>query len=253
MSNRRNFIKKSILTGAGVLAANQVFSTSKRLKLKFVEPSLPKGTVVLFQGDSITDGNRTRDNDWNHVMGHGYAYLIASRLWFDHPKEELMFYNRGISGNTINDLNNRWQEDALDLKPDIISILVGINDVYGIVKGYLQQSVSEFEVTYKKVLDNTKNSLPESTIVLCEPFILPGGRVKEKPEVWEKETKARSEVVQKLANDYQTLYVPLQQPFIDACELAPANYWIWDGIHPMPAGHELIAREWLKVAKQKFG
>lgn len=250
MTNRRNFLKKSILTGAGVAALNSGLSSCNDHNKKRM-PLLPKGTTILFQGDSITDGNRTRDNDWNHVMGHGYAYLISSRLWFDHPEQQWMFFNRGISGNTIGDLNNRWQQDTLDFKPDVVSILIGINDIYGIVKGYLQQTIEEFEETYRKVIDKTNELLPNSTIVLCEPFILPGGRVEDNPEIWKKETFARARVVQKLSVEYHTLFVPLQEPFIRACEKAPAKYWIWDGIHPMPAGHELIAQEWLKVVRQK--
>lgn len=60
--------------------------------------------TFLFQGDSITDGNRTRNNDWNHVMGHGYQYIIASRLWYDFPEKGFHFFNRGISGNKVSDL-----------------------------------------------------------------------------------------------------------------------------------------------------
>jgi len=141
MTNRRDFIKKTALTSAAIIAGSKMMGNPLPEK----KITSGKNTVFLFQGDSITDGNRTRDNDWNHVIGHGYAYLIASRLWYNHPDQQWMFYNRGISGNTVNDLYNRWQPDVIDLKPDVISILVGINDVYGIVKGYLQQSIDDFE------------------------------------------------------------------------------------------------------------
>lgn len=245
MTNRRNFIKKSIVTGAGLMAAGAAVSACQNQETM----NIPKGTQFLFQGDSITDGNRTRNNDWNHVLGHGYAFIIASRLWFEYPDKDWMFYNRGISGNTIDDLKDRWGEDAIDLNPDVLSILIGINDVYGIVKGYLEQSIAEFEKSYRAVLDKTKSELPSTTILLLEPFILPGGRVEENTEVWKKETQLRQKVVRKLSDEYQTLLVPLQEPFTKACEKAPAKHWIWDGIHPMPAGHELIAREWIKVVQ----
>lgn len=248
-NSRRDFIKKVGVTSLATLVAKDVFSTSNTLE-KPQGFNKTKGLTILFQGDSITDGNRTRDYDWNHVMGHGYAYLIASRLWFDYPEENLQFFNRGISGNTVTDLDNRWQEDTLDLKPDIVSILVGINDVNFIVDGSLKQTIEEFENSYRKILDRTKKELPDSKIILCEPFILPLGRVDNKPEVWEVETKNRREVVLKLAKEYDTCFVELQKPFIDKCKVAPAKYWIWDGIHPMPAGHELIAQQWLTEAKK---
>jgi lysophospholipase L1-like esterase len=245
MANRRTFIKTTALTGLGMVAVNSL-SASNLCREKTTTPLFEEKSVILFQGDSITDGNRGRNDDWNHVMGHGYAYLIASRLWCDFPQMDWMFYNRGISGNTVTDLCNRWQTDAMDLQPNVVSILVGINDVYGIVKGYLQQSIDEYETKYRQLLDDTKSKLPQCKIVLMEPFILPGGRVDEKTDVWQRETQLRQQVVSKLAEEYKIVYVPLQTMFTEACNRGEAKKWIWDGIHPMPAGHELIARQWLK-------
>lgn len=222
-------------------------SAQSRSSKKQTKQSSSSPLTVLFIGDSITDGNRTRDNDWNHVMGHGYAQMLAARLWFEQPGRFAMFYNRGISGNTIADLAARWQTDCIDLKPDVVSILVGINDVHGIANGYLSQSIDEFEATYRAVLDSTRAALPQACIVMCEPFLLPGSRVDANPEVWQRETKSRRMVVRALANEYGAVFVPLQHPFDEALKKAPVPNWIWDGIHPMPAGHELIAREWLKA------
>jgi lysophospholipase L1-like esterase len=250
-TSRRDFIKKMSLTGMAAMAMPQILSANNSFS-EHTENFDKKGLTILFQGDSITDGNRTRDNDWNHIMGHGYAYLIASRLWFDYIDQNLMFYNRGISGNRVKDLDARWQQDALDLKPDVISILVGVNDVMAAVKDWGPDSVAVFEEKYKSILDRTKAALPNTQIVLCEPFILPLGWVKEKTEMWQSELLQRQAIVRKLASDYQTIFVELQQPFIDACKRAPDTYWIWDGVHPMPAGHELIARLWLKEVHKKL-
>ncbi len=208
--------------------------------------------TVLFQGDSITDGNRSRDNDWNHLMGHGYAYLISSRLWYDHPDRIFMFYNRGISGNKISDLEARWQEDAIDLKPDIISILVGINDVHAIINGDTSETSTGFEKTYQQIIDKTGQTLPNSKIVLCEPFVLPAGWVKDNFDTWKEEVEKRQHIVRQLAEVNNTIFIELQEPFNQACKNAPADYWSWDGIHPMPAGHELIAREWVKAMKDEL-
>lgn len=121
--------------------------------------------TILFQGDSITDGGRSRNADWNHIMGHGYAYLIASRLWYDYPKEDLMAYNRGISGNKIKDLQERWQKDTIDLKPDVLSILIGVNDVARIIGN--ENSIEAWRENYRKLLDKTKKELPNTTLILC--------------------------------------------------------------------------------------
>jgi lysophospholipase L1-like esterase len=250
-NSRREFIKKVGLTGIVAMNLPEVLNASSP-----VEPTRgfakEKGFTFLFQGDSITDGNRTRDNDWNHIMGHGYAYLIASRLWYDHTDKNLMFYNRGISGNRVRDLDSRWQQDAIDLKPDVISILVGVNDVLGVVKNNNPESAQQFEDLYKRILDKTRKDLPNTLIVLCEPFILPLGWVNEKTEIWNEETLKRQLIVRKLSESYQTSFVELQAPFTKACQKAPSNYWIWDGVHPMPAGHELIARLWISEAGKKL-
>jgi lysophospholipase L1-like esterase len=110
-STRRSFIKQTTLMGAAATAIPGM------LKAETPTEKIGNDAVILFQGDSITDGNRTRDNDWNHVMGHGYACLLASRLWYDHPDKKFHFYNRGISGNKVTDLAARWQTDTLALKP----------------------------------------------------------------------------------------------------------------------------------------
>ena len=175
-------------------------------------------------------------------MGHGYANLIASRLWYDYPDKGFMFYNRGISGNRVRDLDAHWQQDTLDLKPDVLSVLIGVNDVLTIIKNTDPDTIKKFEETYKRILDKTKDALPNTLIVLCEPFILLLGWVNEKAEIWQAKILKRQFIVRKSTETYQAIFVELQEPFKNACQKAPANYWIWDGVHPMPADHELIAR-----------
>src|SRR3954470_9511655 len=124
MKQRRTFLKNAATLGmAASLMPKTLLASANEYNSKEGE-----GLTFLFQGDSITDGNRTRNNDWNHVMGHGYQYIIASKLWYDLPKKGLHFFNRGVSGNKVTDLAARWQQDTLELKPDILSILIGIND-----------------------------------------------------------------------------------------------------------------------------
>ncbi|MEP7317282.1 MAG: SGNH/GDSL hydrolase family protein [Panacibacter sp.] len=246
---RRTFIKEITATGAAAICFQSMLQAAP-VKNKSANKD-GKGFTFLFQGDSITDGNRTRNNDWNHVMGHGYAYLISCRLWYDHFEKDFHFFNRGVSGNKVTDLAARWQTDTLDVKPDVLSILVGVNDANSIIDNHDVVTATVFEETLRSLLKQTKEQLPKIKIVLCEPFLLPVGRVKNNWDAWNTEIKKRQEIVQKTALEFNIIYVPLQDEFNNALKKAPDEYWIWDGIHPMPAGHELIARKWIKtVAKE---
>lgn len=207
--------------------------------------------TILFQGDSITDGNRGRSTDPNHIMGHGYAFSIASRLGAEYPDRNLLFINKGISGNTVTDLSNRWKDDTLDLKPNVLSILVGVNDVYFRLKNN-DTSADNFGSVYKSLLDQTRAQFPDVLFVLGEPFVLPVGMVKENMDRWASEIEYRQRIVKKLAKDYNAVFVGFQHVFTKACEKAPASYWIWDGIHPTVAGHELMAREWIDQVSKRL-
>ncbi|MCF7566846.1 SGNH/GDSL hydrolase family protein [Sabulilitoribacter arenilitoris] len=253
--SRRNFFLNLGITGLGIISSPNILLAKNRSK-HYLKNTKGTGLTFLFQGDSITDGKRSRNKDWNHVMGHGYAYLIASRLWFDYTNEDLMFYNRGISGNKITDLNARWQQDTIDLNPDVLSILIGVNDVPKIIEN--EYSIKKWEETYIQVLDKTIKALPNTQIILCEPFILPSNNMvridwtKEKTESYQSVISEMQKIVRQLADAYKATLIELQQPFLDACKKAPAKYWIWDGVHPMPAGHELIARTWINEVSKKL-
>src|SRR5580765_407417 len=130
-----------------------------------------KGTRILFQGDSITDGNRGRNADPNHILGHGYCFIIAAEFGGHFPERNLTFINRGVSGNKVTDLAARWKPDAVDLKPDLISILIGVNDAQRI-------PVEQYEEVYDRLLQETRAVLPNVRFVLCEPFTLAVGSKK---------------------------------------------------------------------------
>lgn len=250
MNDRRSFIK----TLAGTAAVSGILTPSLGADFMLQESKrVQDGLTVLFQGDSITDGNRTRNKDWNHVMGHGYAYTIASKLWYEHPTRGFHFYNRGISGNRIPDLAGRWQSDTLDLKPDILSILVGINDTHFHMKGDPGLTSADFETGYRSLLKRTIETLPNVRFVLCEPFILPVGPVKLNWDQYKKEVALRQDVVKRLSQEFPAIHIPFQSAFNEALLKAPAEYWIWDGIHPMPAGHELMARVWIDKVHAELG
>ncbi|MBB3108782.1 lysophospholipase L1-like esterase [Paenibacillus phyllosphaerae] len=206
----------------------------------------PHHATVLFQGDSITDGNRGRDGDPNHDMGHGYAFAIASLVGDQYPERRIQFLNRGNSGDRVVDLYARWREDALNLQPDVISILVGVNDLHREFANGSGVPADRYERVYRMLIEESKAALPDVTIVLCEPFILPVGQVSANWDAWHSGIRERQQLVQQLAEQTGSIFVRLQASFDAAAELAPPEYWLWDGFHPTPAGHGLLAREWMK-------
>ena len=205
----------------------------------------PKSTVVLI-GDSITDGGRARTGrDYNHTMGQSYAFLIAGMLGDQLAERNLTFINRGISGNTVPDLQARWKADVLDLKPDFLSILVGVNDTF-FQKG-AEETVEQYEQGYDKLLGDTLAALPGVKIVLGQPFLLPVGKFKDNYATSLAKLKERQAVVDRLAAKYHLPVIRYQETFDAACRRAPADHWSWDGVHPHYAGHALMAREWMKT------
>jgi len=193
---------------------------------------------VLFQGDSITDGGRGRGADPNHILGHGYAFIVAARNGAANPGQEWTFLNRGVSGNKVTDLEVRWQADTLDLMPDVLSILIGINDLSTGV------TAADYEAQYDALLLRTRNALPKVTLILCEPFALPAGDLLKTWDTFGHELAARAATVRKLAERYSATFLPLQKVFDEATRRAPAEYWMWDGVHPTHSGHHVLADAW---------
>jgi len=205
-------------------------------------PIFKANARILFQGDSITDGNRGRNEDPNHILGHGYCFIIAAKYGSQFAERKLTFLNRGVSGNRVTDLAARWQKDTLDLKPDVLSILIGIND-----SGHVP--LDQYEQIYDKLLDDAKASNPNLRFILCEPFYLPKDGHNEADER-DQDVKKRQAIVAKLAEKHHAVLVKFQHVFDEACQRAPAQYWVWDAVHPTYSGHQLLADEWIKAVSQ---
>lgn len=254
MNNNKSISRKTFIRSAALGSTFLSLSSFSVLPKEKNHPFKPDhGLRFLFQGDSITDGNRGRNDDPNHIMGHGYAFSVASRIGADFPTDEFAFFNRGISGNTVSDLEQRWTQDTLDLKPDVLSLLVGINDVGSSIEHWSEpKSVDEFETTYRKLLTACKQQNPDILFVLGIPFVFPVGKRKESWMTWKNETDARAKVVENIGKDFDAVIIDYPQVFQKAAEHAPIDYWIWDGIHPTVFGHELMAREWIKKTSQQL-
>lgn len=210
--------------------------------------NLKENDIILFQGDSITDGNRGRNSDLNHVHGHGYQYIIAAELTADNLDKNIEFINRGISGNRIADLYGRWAEDCLNLKPTILSILIGVNDI---IFNWEHKSCSDperYEKIYRYLLDEVKQQNPDTLIVIMEPFF--GEKKEEELNTFFKEhIGGYAAAAKKIAEEYGAVFVPLQDMIDSYKEKTDIYNILWDGIHPTTCGHELIARRWKECVK----
>lgn len=196
---------------------------------------------VLFQGDSITDVGR--DRAYEPHRGSGYPTLAAARLGYEAPGEYECL-NRGIGGNRVVDLYARWRADALNLRPDIITILIGVNDVWHDLDGVCNGvEADRFEQVYEMLLSYTKKSAPDTRVIILEPFVLHGTATDKNWDYFAEQVPLRAAAARRVAEKFGCTFVPLQADFDAACEKAPAGEWLLDGVHPTAAGHELIARK----------
>jgi acyl-CoA thioesterase-1 len=194
---------------------------------------------ILFTGDSITDCGRDRANP-SH-LGFGYAAFTAARLQAELAAPQVKIFNRGISGNRVSDLLKRVDADLLDLKPTVVSILIGINDTWRRYDSNDPTDAKSFARDYHTLLETITTKL-EARVVLLEPFLL---HVPDDRHAWREDLNPKIDVVRKLAVEFGTELVSLDGIFAQAATQAPAAYWAGDGVHPSPAGHALIADAWL--------
>jgi acyl-CoA thioesterase-1 len=201
--------------------------------------------TILFQGDSITDAGRNRDDA--DSMGWGYASYASAWLDASYPDLNLKFYNRGISGNRTVDLRNRWQADCIDLQPDWVSILIGINDTWRYIDHNELTPADVYEDHYRAILNQAKSQL-DCRFILLEPFLL---HVEPAHDDWHQDLDPKIQVVRKLAREFDALYVPFDGLFASVSASRPPAFWAHDGVHPTNAGHMLMAKAWLNAVGVK--
>lgn len=202
---------------------------------------------VLFQGDSITDCGRQEDNGFE--FGHGYPLLVAAELGFEEPGA-YQFVNRGISGNRIVDVYARIKNDIINLKPDVMSLLIGVNDVWHEIEWENGVDAEKFYKIYCMLIEEIQAALPNLKIMILEPYVTKGTATAEMQERWvtfRTEVDKRAEKAKDVAEKYGLTFVALQDKFDEAEKSAPSEHWTRDGVHPTCCGHELIKREWMKA------
>lgn len=200
--------------------------------------------TILFQGDSITDAGRDKANDVH--LGFGYATLVKGTIGLDFPNK-YTFINRGISGNRIVDVYARIKNDILNLKPDIMSILIGVNDVWHEINHQNGVDAEKFFKIYDMLIEEIKKELPDIKIMILEPFVLKASATEENWDLFKSEVKLRAEKAKEIAKKHNLKFIPLQEKLGEAAKNAPNDYWLIDGVHPSACGHEIIKREWVKA------
>lgn len=201
------------------------------------------GTTVLFYGDSITDASRDRENPFH--MGHGYAKKAADIYTALYPDSRVQFYNRGVGGDRLTDLLQRYDRDVRAIKPDFVSILIGINDTWRRYDRGLIVTEDEFERQYRELLGRLHSDFPDSPIMLIEPFLLPTDRAK--MSYWE-DLAPKIEIVKKLAKELSDFYLPSGQLFDEVIrEGYSPEQLSEDGVHPTNIGHDYLAMKWLQI------
>lgn len=249
-NSRRDFLKTAALTGAGALMIPAIAQGSVRKKNRVAKRAvvLKENAVILFQGDSITDAGRDRKNTQpnnSQAFGQGYALFASGQLLEKYAEKNLQIFNRGVSGDKVYQLRERWDADCIALKPDVVSILVGVNDYWHTLDGGYKGSLQKFMGDYRELLNYTKQKLPDVQLIICEPYTLKGGGAI-KPEQWYPMFDEYRNATKQLAGEFKAIYVPFQANYDKAIKRAPDRYWAPDGIHPGLPGADLMAKGWLK-------
>lgn len=198
---------------------------------------------ILFQGDSITDAGRSRTDDV--PVGVGYPLLVKAALGFENPGK-YEFFNRGISGDRIVDVYARIKSDIINLKPDVMSILIGVNDVWHeLTENPNGVDADKFFKIYSMLIEEVKEALPDIKIMIFEPFVLSAFKTEENYHIFRPEVEKRAAMAKKIAEKFNLPFIPLQAGLDEMSKDIDATYWLADGVHPTAMGHEYIKRKWL--------
>lgn len=234
--------------GAATLAAVHGLPGQTQAAEAAAGSPLKPGITLLFQGDSITDAGRSREEagkaNSQPALGNGYAWLAASQLLVDRPGDGIKIFNRGISGNKVPNLDERWRADCVDLKPNVLSILIGVNDIWRTFDRGEKGTADIYEEGYHALIKKTKAALPDATLVICEPFVLKCGAV---TDAWFPKFDGYRVAAKRVAEQAGAIFVPFQTMFDEASKIAPPERWAGDGVHPSADGAALMAHTWRRV------
>lgn len=202
----------------------------------------------LFQGDSITDAGRRRDKKGGE--SYGYPTFVAGILGEKYP-QAFDFYNMGVSGDRSVDMLARVKRDVIAINPDVLTVLIGVNDVWHELQNDRNGIDADTYYTYYDMfLTQIEAMCPQTKIFILEPFILKACATEENWNVFRREVEMRAEKAKALAEKHSLTFIPLQEMFDKLTEKAPASHWLQDGVHPAPAGHYIIAETIIEAVEK---
>ncbi len=206
---------------------------------------------IVLLGDSITDMGRNRDAlTGAFSYGNGYPFFVQGELSTRFPQRHTV-YNKGISGNRVVDVYARIKADCWNLQPDLVSCLIGVNDVWHELMGQNGVELDRFIRVYEMLLDDTKKRFPNVKFMLLEPFVLKGSDTEEKYEGF-LAVKDYAKAVRELAERKGCIFVPLQEELDRLAAQCGEEYWLYDGVHPSVAGSKIIANAWLRAFAKEY-
>jgi len=248
-ASRRSFFKQTAVLSAAGMILPACESTSPK------QAQIPDRSRILFQGDSITDAGRDRSsiqsNDFLKGMGNGYALLAASNLLIDYPTTDWHTYNRGVSGDKVFQLSDRWEKDCLALQPDVLSIHIGVNDFWHTLTHGYEGTVDTYEKDFLKLLKRTQSSFPKIKLIIGEPFVVLGGTAID-TEAWIPTFRAYQKAAADIARQMGTIFIPYQQIFDAAVANQGVAYCCPDGVHPSLAGSALMAKAFIEALHKAY-
>lgn len=203
---------------------------------------------IVFYGDSITDCGRNREVD--AIMGYGYPALVSGRLSVENPEKD-SFFNRGISGNRIVDLYAQIN-GVHNLSPDVISILIGVNDVWHKFACNNGVDTAKFEKVYTMLIEEFYEKNPKVKIMIFEPFLLKASATESNYDEFRAEVEEKAAAARRVAEKFSLPFVELQDKFDKLYNPDNPTYWLRDGVHPTHAGHTLIADAWIETYNKYF-
>lgn len=248
-NNRRNFIKNAAICTVASLSIPEIASTAFAAA-KGKRISLEENDIVLFQGDSITDAGRdyskTLPNDTG-CMGKGYALIAGSNLLEAHTDKKLQIYNKAVSGSKVFQMASRWDSDCLEIKPNVLSILIGVNDFWHTMTAGYKGTIETYRTDYKALIERTLKALPNVKLIIGEPYAI--NHVNRVTDIWYPKFYEFQAAARELSNEYNTAFIPYQSIIDKAIKSSSGAYWTADGVHPNMAGISLLAHGWLEAVK----
>lgn len=249
-NSRRKFLGTSLAGAALAVSLPEIVKAALTPAAMAPKIRIAENDVILFQGDSITDAGRDKENKTpnnGRALGSGYAFLAAASLLHAHAAKQLSVYNKGISGNKVHQLDARWQEDCIALKPNILSVLIGVNDYWHTLSGNYDGTIQVYRDDYRKLLDRTMKALPSVKLIIGEPFAV--NNVKAVTDAWFPAFDEYRHAARQIAEEYRAVFIPYQRVFDEAAKSAAPSYWTGDGVHTTLAGAQLMAEAWLQAVK----